>query len=271
MSMKLMVRVMEEIDVTRPQQLVLLSMAENARDDGSKCFPSVDLIAWKAGYKPRAVSDIMRDLRRMGVLEVTRQATAHLPTEYHIHLDKAPKKMSFEEWQKANGRYAERGTKIKLARENASLNGEIARENASQGCNLTGQGVQSHVLNAEIARENAPEPVIEPNKNQGEPDGSLRIVPDSKPAVQGDTPAHHMVNAWYRIVGGHPTNHGKDIGHANTLIRAGLTIDQLGGFVPWLRTTYFGRDGIDLRIAVQCVNQWTSKESAPAPVKRLVV
>lgn len=161
MSMKLMVRVLEEIDVTRPQQLVLLSMAENARDDGSKCFPSVDLIAWKAGYKPRAVIDIMRDLRQMGVLEVVAEHRAQRATEYHIHLDRAPRKPSFDEWQAEHGRH-------KGVRRGAVSREETAEVQSGEGCNLTSGEVQSHVREVQShvqnTRENAPEPVIEPVK-----------------------------------------------------------------------------------------------------------
>lgn len=179
-----MVRVLEEIDVTRPQQLVLLSMAENARDDGSKCFPSVDLIAWKAGYKPRAVTDIMRDLRKAGILEVVQMSSAQRPTEYHIHLDRAPQKPSFEAWQSEHGRHIERAKKdVSLARENAPVQSD-------EGCNITYQGVHSHERGVQshvsLARENAPEPVSEPVKNQSG-NRSLEAQAPSKPKTKRAT------------------------------------------------------------------------------------
>lgn len=103
-----MVRVMETIEVTRPQQAVLLAMAENASDDGSRCFPSVELIAWKAGYRPRNVVNIIRSLRGSGVLQEVAPASATRPIEYHIHLDVAPAKLSFSDWQRVHGRHADR-------------------------------------------------------------------------------------------------------------------------------------------------------------------
>lgn len=166
-----MVRILEEIDVTRPQQLVLLSMAENARDDGTKCFPSVDLIAWKAGYKPRAVIDIMREMRKVGILEVVAEHRAQRATEYRIHLDNAPQKPTFDEWQAAHGRYKERGPyAAREPRETAPLPENETRETApvqsDEGCSFTSPGVQSHVRGVQSdvfqTRENAPEPVIEP-------------------------------------------------------------------------------------------------------------
>jgi hypothetical protein len=160
MSMKLMVRVLEECDLTRPQQAVLLAMAENARDDGTQCYPSVDLIAWKAGYKARNVVDIIRQLRTLGVLRVVASATAQRPTEYSIYLDRAPRKLTFEEWTEVHGRHGERGPYVdRETRENAPLN-------EGEGCNLTGLGVQSHVFET---REIAPEPVKRTSKNQSPP------------------------------------------------------------------------------------------------------
>jgi hypothetical protein len=281
MSMKLMVRVLEEIDVPRNQQLVLLSMAENARDDGTKCFPSVDLIAWKAGYKPRAVVDIIRDLRKSGVLEVVEDANARRPTEYTIHLDKAPQKLAFDEWQKVHGRHPERAKRdVSLARENAPrnqfLSGETAPVQNDEGCNLTSLGVQSHVINGPLARENAPEPVNEPVKNQSSGfDATLSVVNGENtsrpPAVKGDSPAHRLVNRYYDIVGGVPTDHGKDLGHAKTLIKAGVTADNLPEYISWLRGNWRAKTGFNLTTAVNAVNEWHSIKSAPKPLRRLVV
>lgn len=170
MSMKLMVRVLEEADLSRPQQSILLAMAESANDDGTRCFPSIDKIAWRAGYKPRNVVDIVRDLRALGVLEVVAESTAQRPTEYAIHLDKCPKKMTFEAWQEANGRHVERAKRPSISTSDCT---PLARENApvqsDEGCNLTtrgvhshGSGVQSQRITPELARENAPDPVLDP-------------------------------------------------------------------------------------------------------------
>ena len=135
MSLQLMVRVMHEVQVTRPQQTVLLAMAEHAGDDGKNCFPSIDRIAWKANYKPRAVEDIMRGLRDEGIIVEVAAPTSNRPTEYEIHLEKAPLKTPFEEWRKEHGKH---GGKRARGAKNAPLQsndrGAISRE---QGCNLT--------------------------------------------------------------------------------------------------------------------------------------
>lgn len=201
MSMKLMVSILETIEVTRPQQAVLIAMAENANDDGSHCFPSVDLIAWKAGYKVRNVVDIMRELRNIGVLEVVNEATQRRPTEYHIHLDKAPKKLTFEEWKAANGRHR-KGTSGVQSRDSGVQSdvprGAVSREvQSDEGCNLTslevhshGLGVQSHVKNSENARENAPEPVNEPVKRP-----SQKNLGGEKTEPRAREPAGPIANA----------------------------------------------------------------------------
>lgn len=167
MSMKLMVRVIEECDVSRPQQAVLLAMAENANDDGTRCYPSVDLIAWKAGYKPRNVVIHIRELRAMNILEVVAEATAQRPTEYRIHLANAPQKQTFEEWLATHGRHAERGPYDRSEKhENAPLDADEKHENAplkgGEGCNPVLLGVQNGAFKK---HENAPEPVNRPSQD----------------------------------------------------------------------------------------------------------
>lgn len=161
MSLQLMVRVMQEIEVTRPQQGILLAMAEHANDDGTSCFPSIDRIAWKAGYKPRAVEAIIRQLKKDGILVKVAEPKAHRPAEYEIHLEEAPKKQPFEEWKKEHGKHKdkERGAK------NAPVHSQVL-------------GVHSHSFSVS---ENAPEPStiepsIEPSESPPEKNGKLSYL-----------------------------------------------------------------------------------------------
>jgi hypothetical protein len=241
MSMKLMVRVLEEAELTRPQQAILLAMAENANDDGSSCRPSVDLIAWKAGYKPRNVIDIMRDLRHMGVLEVVREATQRRATEYHIHVDKAPRKQTFQEWQAANGRH------VKSVRR-----GAISRDTKlNQGCNSTSLGVQSRVKET---RENAPEPV---NNPVTPPTGALTIVTnDPKPAPQNG-PAQKIMAAFCEALGiERLANYDKAGGQAKLLVKAGVTPEEMPQIVEWLSGQAWLKDGFDLGTVVNQIDKW---------------
>ena len=108
MSIKLMHEVFGK-EVDHSEQAVLLAMADHADDEGGSCFPSVDRIAYKTGYKPRNVIRVMGELRQKGVLEVVAHATAQRSTEYRIHLERLPDKQPFIEWRALHGRHAGRG------------------------------------------------------------------------------------------------------------------------------------------------------------------
>ena len=86
---------------------------------------------------------------------------AQRATEYHIHLDRAPRKPSFDEWQAENGRH-------KGVRRGAISRAPQPEVQSDERCNLTSREVQSHVREVQShvqnTRENAPEPVSEPVK-----------------------------------------------------------------------------------------------------------
>lgn len=96
MSVKLMGQVWD-LDLNHSQQSILLALADHADDDGSKCFPSVDRIAWKTGYERRQVQRIMRDLEKdnLLVLVAHRSGGRATPTEYCIDVRKGVKKSPF--------------------------------------------------------------------------------------------------------------------------------------------------------------------------------
>lgn len=91
MSVKLMGQVFE-LDLPRPEAWVLMSLVDHAEHDGSKIFPSVDLIAWKTGYKRRQVQNIVRSLISRGLLVLVEEARDHRPREYRAELTGAPLK-----------------------------------------------------------------------------------------------------------------------------------------------------------------------------------
>ncbi len=243
-------------------------MAENARDDGSHCFPSVDLIAWKAGYKPRNVVDIIRDLRDMQVLEVVNDATARRPTEYTIHLQNAPQKETFEEWQKANGRRARRvkpslpgdspgvQSRVPRERENAPLDEPRDANSRDLGVQSHVSGVQSHDENPPNARENAPEPVIEPDK---EPVNRTSQLPRNGAAQT-------LVAILYDdILGiGKPTNYGKVVGQAEQLVKQGCSPEELTRIAAWLLSDDFWvRRGVTMSSIASQRDSFRSAQTAP--------
>ena len=171
MSLKLVVRIMYEVALPRPQQLVLERMAENAHDDGTESRPSVDLIAWKAGYKPRQVINIMRELEKAKIIVKVKEAAQHRPAEYDIHLEAAHKKMPFEEWRKIHGRYkgqAPRGAKTASLDEGDEEAPDV--QSRGSGVQFENPGVQSRDSGVQSV---APEPSNEPsNESSDEPGGA---------------------------------------------------------------------------------------------------
>jgi len=85
-SIKLVARVWE-LALPRPEQLVLLAVADHARDDGTKVYPSIAHLAWKTGYSDRQVQRAMSSLRRRGVLAIVSPGGGERATEYRLHLE----------------------------------------------------------------------------------------------------------------------------------------------------------------------------------------
>ncbi len=56
------------LKLSRPQREILLAMADHARVDGAKVYPSVGLIAWKTDYSERQVRRIIAELKSSGLL-----------------------------------------------------------------------------------------------------------------------------------------------------------------------------------------------------------
>jgi biotin operon repressor len=94
MSIKLMSMVYERVIVGGHRQAVLLVLADHARDDGSKVYPTIESIAWKLGLTRRPVQKAMAWLRQKGVLIVVSngQGGRGFATEYRIDLAVLPAK-----------------------------------------------------------------------------------------------------------------------------------------------------------------------------------
>jgi len=175
-SLKLIARIMHEVELPRNKQLVLFGMAENADDNGKGSRPSVDRIAWKAGYKPRQVVNIMRDLEKKDkIIVLVKKAVQHRATEYDIHLEAAPKKMPFEEWRKLYGRNARSAEDADLEAEEQH-NPDVQFRDSEQAPGVQSQdsdvqnenpGVQNG--DSRSATANAPEPLEPSNEPLHEP------------------------------------------------------------------------------------------------------
>ncbi len=76
---------------------ILLGMADHARDDGSRCFPSVGYLAWKTNYSIRQVQRIVSDLEDKAIIipvAYIEGGRGHA-TEYQIVLSAAERKPSY--------------------------------------------------------------------------------------------------------------------------------------------------------------------------------
>lgn len=83
MSVRLMGAVFD-LDVPGPEKLVLLAMADHARDDGTGCYPSMDTLARKTSQSRRGVQKIMRRLEQKGLIKPSKLSRGRVTTEYEI-------------------------------------------------------------------------------------------------------------------------------------------------------------------------------------------
>jgi hypothetical protein len=95
MSIKMMSMVWEK-DLMHNEQLVLLALADHAKDDGTKVFPSIAHVAWKVGYSERQVQRIMSDLRKKEALILVHEnKNGRSTNEYEINLSVFSDKLPF--------------------------------------------------------------------------------------------------------------------------------------------------------------------------------
>lgn len=76
MSVKLQALVWAH-EMSRPQQSVLLAMADSGHDDGTSIYPSFTYLAWKTSYGVRQVIRIVDGLKKMGAVKRIRRGNSH--------------------------------------------------------------------------------------------------------------------------------------------------------------------------------------------------
>lgn len=72
-----------DIDLPPSEKLVLLSLADQANDTGTNCWPAVETIARRSGQSARTVRRSLASLEERGHL--SRQHRGGTSTQYHIH------------------------------------------------------------------------------------------------------------------------------------------------------------------------------------------
>ena len=97
MSIKLMGQVWE-LKLDHATSYVLIAMADHAKDDGSRCFPSVGYLSWKTNYSIRQVRRILANLEDTGIIiPVAHQNGGRgFATEYQLVLAAVPRKDSYQ-------------------------------------------------------------------------------------------------------------------------------------------------------------------------------
>ena len=83
MSIKLMTLVWDMPDLDPGEKLVLLCLADQANDQGTHCWPSVETICRRSGQGERTVRRILADLEAAG--HITRQYRSGTSTQYRVH------------------------------------------------------------------------------------------------------------------------------------------------------------------------------------------
>jgi hypothetical protein len=88
MSVRLMGAVFE-LEISASEKLVLLAMADHARDDGTGCYPSIGTLARKTSQSRRGVQKIMRKLEEeRGLIEPSKVSRGRRTTEYRLILNR---------------------------------------------------------------------------------------------------------------------------------------------------------------------------------------
>jgi DNA-binding transcriptional regulator YhcF (GntR family) len=236
----------EVLDIGNGYAIAVYAAIAHHADREGVAFPSLQRLCEITGWSRPTITKAVDMLVSKGVLQKVRRAEngVNISNQYRL----TPKK------------------KAKIQMETTLPTQETTLP--TQETSL--QGVGNDVSKGRQPRLQEQDPE---NKNH-EQEKTIRVLTTDetgKPAVRGDTPAHHLVNGYYTIVGGAPTNHGRDIGHANTLLRAGVTTENLPEFIAWLRKHWRAKSGFDLTTAVNAANEWQSVQHAPRPKKRHVV
>jgi Helix-turn-helix domain len=77
-----------QLDIAPSEKLVLLAMADHAHDDGTGCYPSIELLARKTSQTRRGVQKIMRRLQGAGLIAPSKVSRGgpRRSTEYTLML-----------------------------------------------------------------------------------------------------------------------------------------------------------------------------------------
>lgn len=157
-----------DADLPRNQKYVLLAYADHADHAGEGVFPSIDLVAWKTGYKRRQVINMKNGLVENKYLVQTGTMKSGTPI-YRIALENLPKRPSWKEFKEMEG-----GAKnAPLDNLGGAKNNQRGAKNAPLGVQKTTKGVQP----------SAPEPsLITVNETSGRGGVDKKSSPTGAPS-----------------------------------------------------------------------------------------
>jgi hypothetical protein len=95
-----------DLDIPAPEKLVLLAMADHARDDGTGCYPAIGTLARKTRLSRRGTQKLIRRLQTAGFIADTGKISRLGTIEYTLTLAKGGEQASL--LFQARGRTPER-------------------------------------------------------------------------------------------------------------------------------------------------------------------
>jgi len=77
-----------DLDIPAPEKLVLLAMADHAREDGTGCYPAIGTLARKTSLSRRGIQKLVRRLQGAGFVADTGRISRLGTIEYTVTLER---------------------------------------------------------------------------------------------------------------------------------------------------------------------------------------
>ncbi len=77
-----------DLRIPPTEKLVLLAMADHAREDGTSCYPSINRLAKKTSLSKRGTQKVVHRLVAVGLVKDTGKISRHHTIEYNLTLGK---------------------------------------------------------------------------------------------------------------------------------------------------------------------------------------
>lgn len=264
MSVRLWRQVYEK-ELGASDQRVLLALCDHASDDGTNCYPSIKLLAWKLGVDRKTVMRAIGRLEKAGALLIDKQHRRN--NRYTICLDAIPDKAPLDRAKVPNNG----------SRPTAKPQDVRDTVGPKEGQEATQQGPKSWDL--------AESPQVEPQPSvnrQMEPseinrhvsssgakapsDDANTVGAQSSPSALEPATPKDLIDAYTEASGKpFPVAAGKAIKMAKTMVKAGVTPDDVRGCVRWLMDDpWWQAKGFDWGTVVGHIDKWRGRPEPTA-------